>query len=73
MVPFWGPSALRIPNSTIDRVRCGLFNIFKSPENYSFIGTLGVGSFAVFYSEKNELESLTLSQGKLHDLFSSSA
>lgn len=71
LVFFWGPSALRIPNSTIDRIRWGLFNIVKSPENYSFIGTLGLVSLAEFYSEKDKLESLTLSQGKLVDLFSS--
>lgn len=73
LVSFGDPSALRIPNSTIDRIGGGLFNIFQSPENYSFIGTLELGSLAGFYSEKIELESLTLSQGKLVDCFSSSA
>lgn len=73
LVSFWGPSALRIPNSTIDRIRWGLFNTFKASENYGFIGTLGVGSLAVFHSEKNEPESLTRLQVILLDLFSSSA
>lgn len=73
LVSFWGPSALRIPNSTIGRIRWGLFNTFMSLENYGFIGALGVGSLAVFHSEKNEPESLTRLQVILLDLFSSSA
>ena len=44
-----------------------------SLENYGFIGALGVGSLAVFHSEKNEPESLTRLQVILLDLFSSSA
>lgn len=73
LVSFGSSSALRIPNSTIKRIRWSLFNMFKSPENFSFIGALGLGSSAGFYSKKNELESLTLSQGKLVDLLSSGA